>query len=222
MLYMGNTILTQARSSSEGENSRYCARLIKPRHQDLNFRIHAVDEGMKDVQATTGSSVGASASSQISANSLCNTDRSVDKSKHSMGKNTSQQTSCTVYPKGETDRPELVADLAMGGTSAMGKTSFSDTASSSHVRDDSIQTSGRPANEDEYFFSGPFKKMRTGRNISLNSMYSDTLESGVLDLEELINRVKWLRRILESEVHPPSAEKPLWKFMEHSAPYTPK
>lgn len=43
----------------------------------------------------------------------------------------------------------------------------------------------------------------------LNIMHQDTLEATVLDLEELVNKVKWMQRILQS---PATATASSWKF----------
>ncbi|KAI7747005.1 hypothetical protein M8C21_012656 [Ambrosia artemisiifolia] len=43
----------------------------------------------------------------------------------------------------------------------------------------------------------------------LNVMHEDTLEAAMLDLEELVNKVKWLQRILQSSATSTSSS---WKF----------
>uniref|UniRef100_A0A5B6YYU9 Agenet domain-containing protein n=1 Tax=Davidia involucrata TaxID=16924 RepID=A0A5B6YYU9_DAVIN len=203
----------------EGENCRRCARLIQPVNQGglLNLEIHTIDEGAKDVQATAGASFDASVSSHISANSL----PASDKSKHSLTMEMPKQPLNITVSKDATQTPETNMDLDMGDN-GIGKTSWSDSVSSSHVRDASAETAGHTAGEEQYYCSGSSKKMRTGGSISLNSMCSDTLEAAILDLEELANRVKWLKGILEFGIPLSNAVKPSWKFEEHRASSTPK
>ena len=105
----------------------------------------------------------------------------------------------------------------------IGKTSWSDSVSSSHVRDALAETAGNDTvGEDQDCYSGSPKKMRIGGTISLNSMSSDTLEAAVMDLEELANRVKWLKGILESGVPFSNGVRPAWKFVEHRGSARPK
>ncbi|KAG5554449.1 hypothetical protein RHGRI_012097 [Rhododendron griersonianum] len=198
-------------TSKEGEDV-ICARIIKPENQGKNssslyicslkfedihaatglpkLEIDAMDEGIKDVQATRVSSCDASFSSQISSNSLPPT-----------------------YSKGARERPEEHTGLGIGD-STIGKTSSSASVSTSYVRDTSTETAALPAEEDQSYCSGPSMKMRTSENISLNAVYSDTLEASIIDLEELVNKVKWLKGILELGAPLSNAGRPPWKFME--------
>ncbi|KAJ9182230.1 hypothetical protein P3X46_006250 [Hevea brasiliensis] len=70
--------------------------------------------------------------------------------------------------------------------------------------------------------NSPSKKLRTDRSISLNSMCSDTIEAAILDLEELVNRVKWIKNILEFGMPFPNSVQPSWKFLEHRSSSLPK
>ncbi|GJX42210.1 agenet domain-containing protein [Tanacetum coccineum] len=47
--------------------------------------------------------------------------------------------------------------------------------------------------------------------VDLNIMHEETLEAPILDLEELANKVRWLKRILHSH-QPPSYDTTPWKF----------
>ncbi|KAK9137730.1 hypothetical protein Sjap_008324 [Stephania japonica] len=65
------------------------------------------------------------------------------------------------------------------------------------------------------------KTMRaTGRRDENNclgamaSSFPDTIESAVLDLEELANRIKWLKRIHQFGLQSANAVVPSWKFLE--------
>lgn len=79
-------------------------------------------------------------------------------------------------------------------------------------------TEGKDSQND----NGPSKKMKTDGSISLNSMCSDTIEAAILDLEELVNRVKWIKDILEFGIPLPNSVRPSWKFLEHRASSLPK
>ncbi|KAH7844921.1 hypothetical protein Vadar_033217 [Vaccinium darrowii] len=189
-------------TSKEGENFHLCARIVRPENRAATglskLEIDAMDEGIKDVQPTDASSFDASFSSQISSES-----------------------SPPTHSKGATERPEENMDLLIGDR-AIRKTSSPDSIPCSRVRYTSDETAALPAEENQSFCIGPLMKMRTGGNISLNSMYSDTLIAAASDLEELVNRVKWLKSILEQEVPLSDAGRPQWKFMEHIMASIPK
>ncbi|KAI8561045.1 hypothetical protein RHMOL_Rhmol04G0305600 [Rhododendron molle] len=195
-------------TSKEGEDV-ICARIIKPENQGKNssslyicslkfedihaatglpkLEIDAMDEGIKDVQATHVSSSDASFSSQISSNSLPQTYSSADE------------------------------NTGLGiGDSTIGKTSSSASFSTSYVRDTSTENAALPAEEDQSYCIGPSMKMRTSDNISLNAVNADTLEASIIDLEELVNKVKWLKGILELGAPLSNAGRPPWKFMENT------
>ncbi|GFY90950.1 hypothetical protein Acr_07g0011460 [Actinidia rufa] len=85
--------------------------------------------------------------------------------------------------------------------SVVGKTSLSHSLG--HVRDASSELAGNPAGEDQYYCCGPMKEIGTGG-------------------KELVNRVKWLKGILEFGVPLSNAGRPPWRFWEHRASSTPK
>ena len=154
-------------------------------------------------------------SSSISSNSLL----PVGISKDSITTETHVHPLSITNPKGDKHMQEALRNLDMGDR-VIGKTSLSPRFG--HVRDASAEPAGNPAGEDQYYCRDPVKKMRTGGSISLNSMCSDTIEAPILDLEELVNRVKWLKGILEFGVPLSNAGRPPWKFLEHHASSTPK
>lgn len=99
-----------------------------------------------------------------------------------------------------------------------GSKSGGTSISSSHIMDASIENFERTAsnsrcNDDDY----PAKKMRSNLSLCLNSMSSNTMESAILDLEELVNKIKWLRAVLKSEVPLSGAKRPSWEFLQHHA-----
>ncbi|OMO99708.1 hypothetical protein CCACVL1_03670 [Corchorus capsularis] len=62
------------------------------------------------------------------------------------------------------------------------------------------------------------KKIKIDQSIPLNSTSSDTTETAILDLEELICRVNWLKQILEFGMPLSETGEASWKFVEHGAP----
>lgn len=182
-----------------------------------NLVVPAVDNGKKDVQARAGSSFEFSASSKnMSASSLPPPDRS----EHSPAKDMQEQPLGVPEFK-ETHASATNMDLDMGD-GGIGRTSCSDSVSSSLVRDASKDMAGNVSGKDRYYDSGSSKVMRTGGSMSLNSMSSDTLEATILDLEELANKVKWLKEVLEFGIPLSNARQSSWKFLEHRASSTPK
>ncbi|OVA01465.1 Tudor-like [Macleaya cordata] len=106
-------------------------------------------------------------------------------------------------------------DIETGGVE---KASFSDSVSSTHDKDESVATRKTVACRDRYSSCGSSKKMRTSET-ELNSTCSDTIESSILDLEELVNRVKWLKGAIEYGFRFSNAMKPSWKFLETRASF---
>lgn len=109
------------------------------------------------------------------------------------------------------------------------KESRSTSGSNTHMYEDSgnkessdeaTEVDGQP-DEDLYYAKCPLKKFRTSEGARLNSTGSDTLEAAIMDLEEMINKIKWLKQILESG-DPRSNAHNSWDFVEHFAPSTHK
>ncbi|CAJ1978278.1 unnamed protein product [Sphenostylis stenocarpa] len=93
-----------------------------------------------------------------------------------------------------------------------------DNVSSLHIMDASIQNSEMATINGRYN-EYPTKK-RSDRSLCLNSVSSNTIEAAVMDLEELVNRIKWLRSVLNLRVSPLSDTKqPSWEFSQHHAPF---
>ncbi|CAH9095385.1 unnamed protein product [Cuscuta epithymum] len=86
--------------------------------------------------------------------------------------------------------------------------------------DAATQVDGQ-TDEDLYYATCPLNKFKTSGGVRLNSMRSDTLEAAVTDLEELRNKIKWLKQILESG-KPQSNAHDSWEFVEQRASSTPK
>ncbi|KAF9605801.1 hypothetical protein IFM89_018528 [Coptis chinensis] len=112
----------------------------------------------------------------------------------------------------ETQKPRVVTGTDLGGV-GMGKLSSSDSASSAHVERVSAaaeKTTGR----DRYNSNNkPSKRIRDSGQEYLNTSYSDTLESSIMDLEELVNKIKWLKRVHQYGFRNANAVAPSWKFL---------
>lgn len=119
-------------------------------------------------------------------------------------------------PTAETNMESDVAD------SRFGKTSCSDSGSSSQVKD-LLNKMGETATRIDIVDNNrSVKRMKTDEGIILNSMSSDTLEAAILDLEELVNRVKWMKGMLEIGMPLTGATCPRWKFVGNHISSTPK
>uniref|UniRef100_A0A9I9E1Y1 Agenet domain-containing protein n=2 Tax=Cucumis melo TaxID=3656 RepID=A0A9I9E1Y1_CUCME len=59
-------------------------------------------------------------------------------------------------------------------------------------------------------------------DVSLNSTSHGSLEDAILDLEELINRIKWIKQILDGGMGLPNDSESSWEFVEHRSSSTPK
>lgn len=78
----------------------------------------------------------------------------------------------------------------------------------SHSDADSKQST--PDQTDELNFR---KYVANGGSV-LNSKRAHTLEATIFDLEEYINKVKWLKKLLHYGFHPPENQGHHWKFVE--------
>lgn len=168
-----------------------------------------MDIGIQNVGATDGSMLDASFPSSISTHALPPVNKS-----ESITKEPARQPLSIAIPQEEAQRPQPNTDLDTRD-SAIGKTGL-------FQRIGHVEEAGISSGEDQFYSSGSAKKMRTGGNISLNSMRSDTIEAPVMDLEELVNKVKWLKGILESGVPLPKTRRPPWKFVEHHGSSAPE
>lgn len=100
----------------------------------------------------------------------------------------------------------------------IGKSCFSDSVSSSRSMDASIENMERTTIDGGYNHGYPSKKMRSNGCLGLNSMSSNTIEAAILDLEELVNRIKWLRGLLNFGIPLSGTKQPSWEFFQHHAP----
>ena len=179
--------------------------------------VPAESEGRTDSQGRAGSSLkcNPSFSSHISDYSS----PPPDGSEYSPEKEMTEQPLNIADSRKRKQTLKTKMDLHKGDV-GIRKTSSSDSVSSSHIGDTSEEMTN--GGIDRCSNSGSSKKMGTDGSIALNSMHSDTLDAAILDLEELANKVKWVKGILDHGIPLPNALRPPWRFLEHHAPSTPK
>ncbi|XP_073056742.1 uncharacterized protein [Primulina eburnea] len=79
-----------------------------------------------------------------------------------------------------------------------------------------IQTQGSEDRRTSEIPPVPQKNHEAGGAVALNSVVNDTLEAAIMDLEELVNKVKWIQKILEQGVSLRDGVKPEWEFVDQS------
>ncbi|XP_024035901.1 uncharacterized protein LOC18032183 isoform X2 [Citrus clementina] len=192
------------------KESSYCARIIKPlnpvnQEDSQNLMVPPV-EMTENAQPTAGPSpeCNASFSSRMSTSSLPSLDKSERHAKRPLS------------PAASKEMHALETKMGFDAVdSGIGKSSYSDSVSSSQIRDAATEMPDTDAGNKSCENSGSSKKMRYDRSIPLNSSFSDTIEAAILDYEELVNRVKWIKAILQSGTIPSNTVQPTWKFLEH-------
>ncbi|XP_030512980.1 uncharacterized protein LOC115727014 isoform X1 [Rhodamnia argentea] len=107
-------------------------------------------------------------------------------------------------------------------SSGLGKANSCDGVSSYNVRVASAEMEASFSKENNDYDLHCRKKLKSDDHTLFNSMFSDTLEDAIIDLEELANRVRWLKDILELRGHPSKNVKSSWKFLELRASATSK
>ncbi|PON57022.1 hypothetical protein PanWU01x14_177520 [Parasponia andersonii] len=112
-------------------------------------------------------------------------------------------------------------DSDMANGSAIGKSGCSDNDSNSYVKSMPNEIGGTTVEKDKFDDGGSSKKMRTDGNIPLKLTCSDTMEAAIVGLEDLVNRVKWMKGILQTGMPLSNIRLP-WKFLEHRASPAPK
>ncbi|XP_022764343.1 uncharacterized protein LOC111309594 [Durio zibethinus] len=192
--------------SKENKYHLCCARIVKSlnRGGSPNLIDHTFSVRDKDAQPTAGASVEheGSLSSHISSGPLHLPYKRLQLAKKSLNEK-------------QTKTKEKIIGLTVVDHVPR-KTSCSDSVSSSPIQDTSTQMPGMAIQSDKYDDNG-LKKMKIDERICLNSTSSDTIEAAILDLEELICRVKWLKHILEFGTPLSDSMKSSWKFIEHRA-----
>ncbi|CAN6547829.1 unnamed protein product [Malus baccata var. baccata] len=184
----------------ESECVHPCARVMKP-GEVPSCTFHAVGDENRCLQAFATAS-HRSPSSHVSASSLQPPKGLEEMAKQPLG-------TIKTMEKPPPD-VNVGSDMADSG---IAKASCSDSVSSSHVKSEPKGMRRTAAGEDRVDSNGSLKKMKTDRNMVLNSTKSDTLEAAILDLEELVSRVKWMKGVLEIGMPWTSATRPTWKFL---------
>lgn len=159
--------------------------------------------GVLNIHATDGAMAGCEPTVRTYSHSSQNCGGLLDLPNGSMGRSKQCNTARNCMDIDETDNKPA-------------KVCFSDSVSSSHILDASTENLERTTidggHNDEY----PSKKMRCNRSLPLNSMSSNTIEAAILDLEELVNRIKWLKGVLNIGVPLSGTKKPSWEFLHHA------
>ncbi|CAO2839115.1 unnamed protein product [Amaranthus hypochondriacus] len=202
------TDIIDDKRAKECQSGHIHARLIQPLKQAPNLKllVNEMDEDQESITITPRSSLefshSISSHTSVSSLSLLNT------SGHS--KKLLQYTE-NISKKGMQD---------IGG-SATGKPSCSDNVSGTYVQDVQAEIAAALSAEQQNHENGPTKKVQLNGTIALNSTRCDSIESTILDMEELVNRVKWLKQILKFGISS-SVQVPAWEFLEHPEISTPK
>ncbi|KAF4365789.1 hypothetical protein F8388_003458 [Cannabis sativa] len=105
--------------------------------------------------------------------------------------------------------------------SGLGRTNCSDNDANSHVKYASDEIGGTTSGKDRFDDGGSSKKMRIDGNIPPTLLFSNTMEAAIVNLEELVNCVKWMKSSLQNDM-PSSDIRPSWKFLAHHASSSPK
>ncbi|KAH9602345.1 hypothetical protein KSS87_010927 [Heliosperma pusillum] len=191
----------------ESKNDHSHARLIQPAKQALLPKSpdDMVLEGNSNPKATPRSllDVSDSISSHTSANSL----PLLNKLMHSKR-----------YPKLDKDRAQAHGEsMEMDPRdSAIRKPSCSDSVSSTYFNGASTEVPVVSSAKKQDPENISAKRPRVNEPIPLNSTYCDNIESTIMDLEELVCRVKWLKQLLKYGSLSTSMDNK-WEFLEYPA-----
>ncbi|XP_057457082.1 uncharacterized protein LOC130748018 isoform X2 [Lotus japonicus] len=170
---------------------RPCARIINTANSGGVVKIHATDGAVEVGQPTVRSY-----SSKKNEGILECTDGSVAR-------------------KEQCDTSRNGMEIEESGNK-FGGTCFSDSVLKSHIMDAPMENSERVAMNSGYNDEYPAKRMRNIRSICLNSMSSNTIEAAILDLEELVNRIRWLRNMLNLGVPLSGTKRSSWEILHHA------
>lgn len=177
----------------------------------MKWDIDYKDEGSKDVGDKTVSQINASISSHNSANSLRASKKSDSRKTRDMS-----GVSGSIVPKIRRLKDLDVRD------SGIEKPNLSDSVSSSHIKCASTETAVHTGTEDLYNSEGALKKVKTGGSPPLNITVSDSMDAVLMNLEELANKIQWLKGILNFGIPMPNGTTPSWKLVEHRGSSSPK
>ncbi|WCJ23960.1 Agenet domain-containing protein [Euphorbia peplus] len=180
-----------------------CARLVNLGNQGLvmNLTLRSVDEDSKD----------------LGASAVSNTSSSCSPPSHIPGKKAKRPLSCSSFVEEET--LEIDKHQTHNATQRdINNTNCSDDNSSLQVENASVEVAENRDENDAHHDNDPSKKMKTDLSIYTNTMSSNVIEAAILDLEELTNRVKWIKGILQFGMPLSNSKQPSWKFVEQQPP----
>lgn len=189
---------------------RRCAQLIQP----VNQALHSMSEGRNgyssDLSFSTHSSANLSPASvekrDFKTTELAERPPIIDLPKEA-AVNTSKKV-----------RRSDICSSSHTGDESTKESILSDKGSGSCTGVDLAKTAAGPT-ENFSYSSCPLKKFRTSDGVQLHSTGSDTTEAAILDLEELVNKIKWLKGLLELGKPMSNVARPSWKFVEHHASF---
>ncbi|XP_062030663.1 uncharacterized protein LOC133746507 isoform X2 [Rosa rugosa] len=216
-------------TSKENENGRPCARVIKPDSQGdiASLMVQSLGDGRRDAQAIAGVKQPLTGKDTTAAE----TNMESDVADSGFEKMSCPDTVSKLHVKHASNEMEATAtrvDILDNkkplkrkrthvADSGFGKMSCSDSVSKLHVEEASNEMEATTTRVHVLDNTMPLKRKKTHEDIVLNSTNSDTLEAALLDLEELVNRVKWMKGILEIGLPLTGAMQPRWKFLgDHS------
>ncbi|XP_073138074.1 uncharacterized protein [Henckelia pumila] len=79
-----------------------------------------------------------------------------------------------------------------------------------------VQTQGSEYNRTSEPPQVPHKNHGAGGRVALDSVETDTVEAAIMELEELVNKVKWIKKILEQGISFSDGARPEWEFVDQS------
>ncbi|XP_061362848.1 uncharacterized protein LOC133306533 isoform X2 [Gastrolobium bilobum] len=169
---------------------RPCVRIMKPANSGVIVNTHATDVAVQVDHPTVRT---------YSFHSSQNFEGLLDSQDGSMAR----RKQCNIARNGR----------EIGGTdNKVERTCFSDSG----IMGASIENLERATINSGYNDENPTKKMRSNGSLCLNSMSSNTIDAAILDLEELVNRIKWLRDVLNLGVPLSGTAQPSWEFSHHA------
>lgn len=189
--------------SSDGVARQCCARLVQPWCLAIHSEPSQERKSVKSHTTSVSSHGSADASASVKTSSI-------------LQKRTRKQLSDYGLVE-KTKKTRLIKGLCMGDN-VLGKPSSPGSVSSTHVERVSAAAENLMETKDRCISDQPAKKMCIMEQDFLNSV-PDTIESSIFDLEELVNKIKWIKRAHQFGFACASAMTPSWKFLEDQPPF---
>ncbi|XP_027355699.1 uncharacterized protein LOC113865394 isoform X1 [Abrus precatorius] len=218
----------------EGGCSRPCAHIVNPANSGDAVNIHATDGTVKVDQTTlrtfsshsTQNFEGPSDSvdRSMARRKQCNTVRNGDAVNIHATDGTVKvdQTTVRTFSSHSTQNFEGPSDSLDRSMARRKQCNTFRNGMDNDLSDDKIgRTSFSVENSEKATINGgydeyPTEKLRSNISLCLNSMSSNTTEAAIMDLEELLNRIKWLRDVLNLGVPLSDTKQPSWEFSQHA------